>query len=243
MGGSLALDRLDNLTVLQDVNLQQWASPLDGEAEFGRLPRGHLRTHKMLANAVIDNDAVGGSVTSAFLDGIENTLSAMFLGKYHEVGNVRRPVVARSLESKPVSLVVKGKIDETFGIPASYVGGQVGTLGVVASSRSVFDFIRHAIALVNLNDVLDFWIIVAPVGAHAGGAGVHGTYAVKLPQVTVEHLGIVRMDPRDRLHSLTSGESRQCEDPAFGEHDIAMTMRVAHAAFVSEHRREDTCDV
>ena len=53
-----------------------------------------------------------------------------------------------------------------------------------------------AVALVDLDDRLDLRVVVAPVGAHVGAAGVRGADAAEVLQVVVEHLRVGRARPR-----------------------------------------------
>src|SRR5262249_59143967 len=100
----------------------------------------------------------------------------------NEIRDVRGPVVAGGLEAELVALV-EGAIDEAIGIPASDVDRLLARLDVVAGAGSTLVLVGHAVALVDLDDRLDLGIIVAPVGAHAGGAGVDGADPTQLLQI------------------------------------------------------------
>src|SRR5436309_2055196 len=97
----------------------------------------------------------------------------MALGDRYAVRDVRRDVVAGRLEAEAVALLQRVD-DEAGRLPAADAGGELVALWVMARSGRVGIFVIVAVALVNLHQRLDFHVVVAPVGAHAGSAGVAG---------------------------------------------------------------------
>src|SRR5262249_6450825 len=162
----------------------------------------------------------------------EDGLTIILLGQHHAIADVRGPVIARGFEAELVTFFSEREIDEALGIPAGDVGGLFAGLGVVAGARGLLHFVAHAVALVDFDQRFDLRIVVAPVGAHAGGAGVAGTDAVEFLQVAVEHLGVIGVDSADALLLIGLGEAGQGAHSALGEHAVAMAVRIADAAFV-----------
>src|SRR5262249_7979026 len=174
---ALRLERGHDFAVAEDVDLFQVACAVHHDLEGGRLASLDLIALDRVARAEIDDDVVGGAVDVTFLYGVEDALAVVLLGDDHAIGDVRGPVVARGLEAELVPLL-QGVADEALGKPAGDVGGLLTGLGIVAGARRVFVLVRHAVALIDLDDRLDDGVVVAPVGAHARGAGVAGTDAV-----------------------------------------------------------------
>src|SRR5206468_3366189 len=92
-----------------------------------------------------------------------------------------------------------------------------------------------AVALIDLDDGLGYGIVVAPVGAHAGAAGVAGHDAVILLQIFVEHLGVGGVAG---VVIGGFGKARQRADAALGEDHVAMAFGIGDAALVHEHGDE-----
>src|SRR5205823_5598549 len=107
---------------------------------------------------------------------VEDAVAVVLLGEGDEERDVRGPVVARRLKAEPVALAER-VVDEALRVPAGDVGRLLVGLRVVAGPRRPLVLVGHAVALVNLDDRLDGGIVVAPVSAHAGGAGVRGANA------------------------------------------------------------------
>src|SRR5262245_41208077 len=139
----------------------------------------------MIPRANVEDDVVGGSVAMAFLDRVQNRFAIVFLRQDDEIRDVRGPVVAGGLEAELVALV-EGAIDEAIGIPAGDIDRLLARLCLVAGARRPLLLVGHAVALVDLDDRLDVGIIVAPVGAHAGGAGVYGAEPAHLLEVAIQ---------------------------------------------------------
>src|SRR5262249_49005585 len=146
----------------------------------------------------IDDDVIGRPVAVPLLQGRQDGSPVIALGQDDAVGNVRGPVVAGRLEAEAVALL-EGMVDEPLGIPAGDVNRLFARLGLVAGPGGALVLVGHAVALVDFHDRLDVRVVVAPVGAHAGGAGVTGADAVQLLQVAVQHLRIVGVDAADAV--------------------------------------------
>ena len=87
-------------------------------------------------------------------------------------------------------------------------GSAAMSLGREAARRP-FALVVVAVALVDLHDRLDQRIVVAPVGAHARGAGVAGADAAEMLQVGIEHLGVGRAGLLVALH-VAAGQACGC---------------------------------
>src|SRR5205823_3012953 len=95
--------------------------------------------------------------------------------------------------------------------------------------------IVHAAALINLDHRLNAWIIVAPVGAHAGGTSVRGADAVELLEILVEHL---RIGGVNDVVTIGFGQARQRADAAAGENDVAVAFGIGDAPLIGIGRIE-----
>ena len=79
-----------------------------------------------------------------------------------------------------------------------------------------------------LDHGLDLGVVVAPVGAHVGAAGVRGAHAVEVAEILVEHLGVGRVGAgrvgRLVVHGLAHAapESAERPDTTLGEDRIAV---------------------
>src|SRR5437762_930907 len=132
----------------------------------------------MLAGADDKNDVIGGGIGMTLLEGINNGLSRILFDKREPITHVRADMIARALEPKPIALV-EGIPDEALGLVATDLRVRRGRAG-----RSEM-LVIVPMPLVNLDDRLDDWIVIAPVGAHTGGTGVRGADPAEVAKVRV----------------------------------------------------------
>ena len=90
------------------------------------------------------------------------------------------------------------------------------------------------VPLVDLDNRLEFGVVVAPVGAHGRGAGVGRADRAKMLQVGVQHLGVGRALVRRPLQIA----AHQRPNAALRHHDVAMAVGVDDAPFVGHGRDE-----
>ena len=96
------------------------------------------------------------------------------------------------------------------------------------AARRPFALVVVAIALIDLHHRLDQRIVVAPVGAHARGAGVAGADAVEVLQIGVEHLGVGGAGLLVAVH-VAAGQGANA---APGEDHVAVPVGPLDAALV-----------
>ena len=105
----------------------------------------------------------------------------------HGVGDMGRQVVRTGDDAEAVALL------PGIGHEALVVWPRELRLRLrrAVGQRRARGFVAVTIALVDLDQGFDFGIVVAPVGAHRGGAGVGDGDAAGAPHLFVEHLRVV----------------------------------------------------
>src|SRR5262249_48135473 len=126
---------------------------------------------------------VGRRVAVPFLERVDQPLARYHVGQHDRVAHVDADVVAGALEAEPVALF-QGVPD----VAGRLVAADVRLLrGGPGGARM---FVIVAVPLVNLHNRFGDRVVVAPVGAHGGAAGVRGADAAEVLQVDVEDLRV-----------------------------------------------------
>ncbi len=98
--------------------------------------------------------------------------------------------------------------------------------------------VRIANTLIDLDERLGLRVVLPPVGAHAGAAGVRGADAAQFVEVLVEHRGVEVAAVHVGHHVAIVHETGEGPDAPIGEHHVAVAAGVADAALIGEHRDE-----
>ena len=209
---------VQELLVLDDIDLPDRRRPQNPHPQAERASGPRLVALEVFPvarlQAVVQHDVVRGAVVVPLLHGVQQPFAGELLGDRAGVGVVGREVVRGGLHAQLVALG-PGVPDIAGGPEASRL--RAGPLAV-GRQRRAFVFGGNPVALEDLDQGLDFGVVVAPVGSHAGRGRVRDRDASVAAQVGVEAGRSLLVIPFLRQH-------RQGRRAALGQQDVAVPVR------------------
>src|SRR5208282_4121818 len=226
--------RVYKLAVANDGDLGEFGGAAEFDLQRGRIRGGEFIAHHVHSALNVSKDVIGGGVNMALLQSIQNRFAGHILNIEIRVAEVGRDVIGACLEPQSVTFV-QGQIDEAFRPPSPdgvQLPGRAGRIG---------HFVILAIALINLHRRLGMGIVVPPIRAHPGGAGVRCRDAIELLQVRVEHLrvnGVRGLVGLGGTHEGRTPEAWKGANSPLHEDYVPMAFRISHASLIRKHRDE-----